>query len=68
VSGIISGAVDWITSHWAVILAILTGPFGLLVGFVRDHFNQIVNFLSGIPGGYWPGSNVDRPCVDRSDH
>ena len=32
-----------IKSHWQLILAILTGPIGLAVLFIKDHFNAIKN-------------------------
>ena len=34
-------AVNFIKAHWELILAILTGPFGLAVLFIKDHWNMI---------------------------
>lgn len=39
----------WFASHWQLILAAMTGPVGLIVLFVKDHFGQIVSFLEGLP-------------------
>lgn len=37
----VKSCVDWIRSHWALILSILTGPIGAAVIFVITHWNQI---------------------------
>lgn len=34
-------AFDWIKGHWSLILAILTGPVGLAVRFIVQHWQQI---------------------------
>lgn len=41
---------NWIKANWPYLLSILIGPFGLVVGYVVKHFDQIVAFVSGIPG------------------
>ena len=52
----------WIQDNWPLLLAILTGPFGLAVKFIVDHFDSIVGFVKGLPGkiasaasGMWDG-------------
>jgi hypothetical protein len=40
----------WITGHWPLLLAIITGPFGLAALFIISHFNGIVAFFRGLPG------------------
>jgi hypothetical protein len=32
---------QWISSNWPLLLAIITGPFGLAVKFIIDHWDQI---------------------------
>ena len=44
-----SGVIDFLKNNWPMILAILTGPFGLLVLAVVKNFDQIVAFVKGIP-------------------
>jgi hypothetical protein len=41
---------NWIAANWPLLLAILTGPFGLAAYFVISHWNDVVSFFSGIPG------------------
>lgn len=45
----ISTAFDWIKENWPLILAILTGPFGLLVLAVVKNWDKIVGFFKGVP-------------------
>ena len=33
--------VEWIKAHWPLLLAIITGPIGLAVKFIVDHWQQI---------------------------
>lgn len=53
---------NWIKGNWPLLLAILTGPFGLAVKFIHDHWDTIVGFVKGLPGriataasGMWDG-------------
>jgi len=62
VKGLITGVVGWVKGHWQLLLAILTGPIGLAVLAIKDHFNQILSFITGLPGriagiasGMWHG-------------
>jgi phage-related protein len=48
--GVVLGVWNWIKEHWPLLLAILTGPFGLSVKFVIDHLDQILDFIKSIPG------------------
>jgi hypothetical protein len=50
-----SAVYDFITNHWKLIFAILTGPLGLAIDFIISHFNSIkgvvqdvVNFVEKI--------------------
>ncbi len=42
-------ALDWLKKNWPLILAVLTGPFGLLILAVVKNFDEIVAFVKGIP-------------------
>jgi hypothetical protein len=53
--------IDFIKTHWQLLLAILTGPIGLAVLAIKDHWNtirtdvsklidDIVTFFTGLPG------------------
>jgi phage-related protein len=61
VKNAIATAFDWVKSHWPLLLAILTGPIGLAVLFIVDHWKQIydgakqwlgdvISFFKGLPG------------------
>lgn len=57
-----SAAFSWISQHWPLLLAILTGPFGLAVYEIVTHWNDLMSFFRGIPGqisgiasGMWDG-------------
>jgi len=60
VGAAVAAVVDWIRSHWPLLLAILTGPIGLAVLYIVDHWHQItsgaedmvgkvVSFFEGLP-------------------
>ncbi|MGE0138662.1 MAG: phage tail length tape measure family protein [Ilumatobacteraceae bacterium] len=58
----IAGFFGWVQDHWPLLLAILTGPFGLAVLFITEHWDGIVNFVTELPGrigraaaGMWDG-------------
>jgi TP901 family phage tail tape measure protein len=46
----ISVAYDWVKAHWPLLLAILTGPIGLAVLYIVDHWKQITNGASKMFG------------------
>jgi len=39
----VSTAIDWVKSHWPLLLAILTGPIGLAVLYIVNHWHQITS-------------------------
>lgn len=43
-------AFTWIKSHWPLLLAILTGPFGLAVLFIVKNWRSILDFFKSLPG------------------
>ena len=43
-----SDVIDWVKGHWPLLLAIITGPFGLAIYFIMSNWNSIVNFFSGL--------------------
>jgi hypothetical protein len=52
----------WLKGHWPLLLAILTGPIGLAVLFIHDHWNSLVAYFKAAPGrihgalsGMWSG-------------
>lgn len=52
----------WIKGNWPLLLVLLTGPVGLAVKFIVDHFGQILGFVRSMPGkiasaaqGMWHG-------------
>lgn len=50
VVGAAQAAFGWIAGHWPLLLAILTGPFGLAAYEIATHFDSIVSFAASIPG------------------
>lgn len=44
----IEAVFDWIKSHWPLLLAIFTGPFGLIVLWVTRHFGEIRTFIGDV--------------------
>ena len=63
VANVIGGAIDFLRRNWqAVIVGVLTGGLGLVVLAIANHFNDIVGFITGLPGriakaasGMWDG-------------
>ena len=45
----IMGAFNWLKENWPLVLAIITGPFGLAVLAIVKHWDEIVAFVKGIP-------------------
>lgn len=41
---------DWLKTNWPLILAILTGPFGVAVLEIKRHWGEITDFFKGLPG------------------
>jgi hypothetical protein len=50
VKGALAGLWNWIKGHWPLLLATLTGPFGLAVLWIVNHWNGIVSFFAKLPG------------------
>lgn len=46
VKGVVSGVVDWIKTNWKNLLTILTGPFGIFIRFIIEHFDEIKTAFS----------------------
>lgn len=60
--GAITASWNWIKSHWPLLLGILTGPIGLAVVYIVQHWDQIVAYFAKLPGriskvtaGMWDG-------------
>lgn len=43
---VIGDVIDWIKSHWLLLVAIFTGPIGLIVGLVIKYWNDIKKFFT----------------------
>jgi TP901 family phage tail tape measure protein len=50
ISNAFKTGVDWVKKNWDILLAILTGPFGLIILVWRRFGDNIVNFFKAIPG------------------
>ena len=46
--GAIKTVFDWVTDNWKLLLAVITGPFGLAIAFVVTFKDQIIGFIRGI--------------------
>jgi hypothetical protein len=49
--GAIKGVFDWVKNNWPLILAVITGPFGLAIAFVVKFKDDIINVFSLIYSG-----------------
>ena len=47
---IVKAVFDWLKNNWPLLLAILTGPIGLAVLWIVDHWNGILEFFKKLPG------------------
>jgi phage-related protein len=47
--GVIRGGWEWIRSNWPALLAILTGPIGLAVRWIIQHWGQVTATIRGFP-------------------
>lgn len=56
ITGAISSGVNavlgFLKSHWRLIVGIILGPVGIIVSQVIDHFNDLVSFVSSLPGRF----------------
>jgi hypothetical protein len=55
IKGAIETAFNWVKDHWPLLLAILTGPIGLAVFFIVQHWHQIVDVFNGVVRGIASG-------------
>lgn len=46
----VGAVVGFVSAHWPLLLTILAGPFGFVAQYVIRHFDQIVGFVSAMPG------------------
>lgn len=46
----IEAVINWVKDNWPLLLAILLGPFGLLVFGIAKYWDEIIEFVKGIPG------------------
>lgn len=44
----ISGVISWVANNWPLLLAILTGPIGLAVYFIVQHWETIKNGVTAV--------------------
>jgi hypothetical protein len=47
--GVVSAVYNWIAQNWPLLVAILTGPFGLAAYFIMQNWSSLVAFFRGIP-------------------
>lgn len=50
ISNWFSTGVGWVKQNWDILLAIMTGPIGIIILIWRRFGNDIVNFFKAIPG------------------
>ena len=48
VMGVVDDAVGFIRSHWQLLLAILTGPIGLAVLFIKDNWQHVTDAFADV--------------------
>lgn len=60
ITGAFSAAIDWIKSHWRLIISILLGPLGIVIALVSRFWPQIqgvfqagINFILAIWSAFW---------------
>lgn len=46
----VATVIDWLKEYWPLIIAILLGPFGLIVYGITKYWDQIVAFVMGVVG------------------
>ncbi len=55
---------SWIKGNWPLLLAILTGPFGLAALAIKRNFGSIVGFLKGVMNGLIDVLNVPIKAIN----
>lgn len=55
-------AFNWLKENWPLVLAIITGPFGLIIYAIAKNWDKITAYFKGLPGkikeataGLWDG-------------
>jgi len=46
---IVGNVIDWVKENWPLILAIFTGPFGLIILAIVKNWDEILAFVKGLP-------------------
>jgi len=46
---IVGNVIDWVKENWPLILAIFTGPFGLIILAIVKNWDEILAFIKGLP-------------------
>ncbi len=46
---IVGNVIDWVKENWPLILAIFTGPFGLIILAIVKNWDTILEFIKGLP-------------------
>jgi len=46
---VVMGVFDWLKNNWPLVLAIITGPIGLAVRFIIDHWDTIIEGFKSLP-------------------
>jgi len=47
--GALKTAFNWVKTNWPLLLAILTGPFGLAIYMIRKHWDTIKRVIASLP-------------------
>lgn len=58
IHGAISGVFNWVKANWPTLLAILTGPIGLAVLAITQHWDTIKNGVTAVKD--WIGEKFDE--------
>ena len=47
---VVGNVIGWLKDNWPLILAVLTGPFGLAILAIVKNWDTILDFIKGLPG------------------
>lgn len=67
VLGVVTGVWNWISDNWPLLLAILTGPFGIAVLAISRNFEKIKGVVGGVLNWIidkWNGFEIKLPSFD----
>ena len=59
VKNAVANVIDWIKNNWPLLLAIITGPIGMAVGFIVKNFDKVKAFI----GTVWKGIKTGASAV-----